>query len=329
MKAWILVVVPPLVAGGPPLPARFDPLPVAGQRGPGPASHLLFDARLGRPVLLVPSRATGRESLWELVDGTWRLVTDSGPPARELGAAAFDLARGRLVLHGGMGLGNREDRRDDTWEWDRTAWRRAADVGPGPRDHHAMVFDEARGRVVMVGGADRNDSLATEVWEWDGERWHRVVPPLPGPGGRAHFALAYDAVRRQVVLFGGMGQGYRVHGDTWAWDGRAWRELSQTGPPRRSHHRMTFDRQAGVVVLFGGLRTGRPAEPLGDTWRWDGTRWTQVDGPGPSPRSGHVMVHDPVTARTLLYGGGAFDGRVSTGFRDTWSWSRGRWLQVE
>jgi hypothetical protein len=98
---------------------------------------------------------------------------------------AYDAARQRVVLFGGYGLA-------DTWEWDGTTWvQRNPVTNPGWRRYHAMAYHEARRRVVLTG-----DFLAGDTWEWDGTDWQQVS----SRGGMG--AMAYDAARQRVVLFG-------------------------------------------------------------------------------------------------------------------------------
>src|SRR5580693_9331040 len=40
------------------------------------------------------------------------------------------------------------------------------------------------------------------------------------------------------------------------------------------------------VLLFAGYGEA----PLSDTWNWDGSSWTQLDGAGPSVRSDQSMI---------------------------------------
>ena len=262
--------------------------------------------------------------LWRRHAAGWTPVpTASAPDARELGGAAWDSRRGRLVLFGGIALDSRGERRGDTWEWDGMAWHRAADGAIGTRDHHALAYDAARGRVVLYGGSANGETLSTTTWEWDGTRWLEVA--RDGPGGRAHSPLVYDHARREVVLFSGIGDGNRYEPDTWTWSGTAWRKRPEVGPPARSHHRMAYHRGAGVVVLFGGLERGNPRRALGDTWLWDGSVWTEVAGPGPAARSGQVMAYDESRRVVVLHGGGSFDGTTVTRFDDTWEFDGRAW----
>jgi hypothetical protein len=98
--------------------------------------------------------------------------------------------------------------------------------------------------------------------------------------------------------------------------------MQDVGPPARSLTAMAFDSVRGRTVLFGGTAT---AGPLGDTWEWDGSDWTQIQDVGPSARSGHAMAFDSDQQRTLLFGGLASGGMIG----DTWQWDGTAWTQVE
>ncbi|MGH7460996.1 MAG: kelch repeat-containing protein [Longimicrobiales bacterium] len=86
-------------------------------------------------------------------------MTDAGPQGRNLPAAAFDSQRSVVVLYGGTGVGS-GTRYGDTWEWDGQRWTEKSVRTPGPRDHHAMAFDEARGNVVICGGLAGPNAIA-------------------------------------------------------------------------------------------------------------------------------------------------------------------------
>ena len=294
---------------------------------PSAANHMVYDAQRRQMILLTCPRQSEREEVWGWDGKQWQFIPSSGPAVRELSAAAYDTRRKRVVLYGGMGLTNREDRRGDTWEWDGKNWQQMTDTTVGTRDHHAMAYDEARGKIVMFGGNKSGDHLETDTWEWDGAKWARVA--TEGPGGRAHFAMVYDSNRKQVVLFGGLGEGYKKHNDTWGWDGKSWRKLSEAGPLRRTHHRMAFDDKAGVIVLFGGLAGGDPKAALDDTWIWDGQQWKEIKTAGPAKRSGHVMEYDAARSKVMLHGGGSWDGKTSTNYDDTWEWNDQQWMQIK
>jgi hypothetical protein len=92
-----------------------------------------------------------------------------------------------------------------------------------------------------------------DTWVWDGTNWVQKFPANSPPGAIGH-AMAYDAARGQVVLFGGWdGSGLN---DTWVWDGSNWVQKFPANPPGRYWHAMAYDAARGQVVLFGGYGYG-------------------------------------------------------------------------
>jgi len=75
--------------------------------------------------------------------------------------------------------------------------------------------------------------------------WTRQFPqnyPVP----RFDFAMAYDSVHRQVVLFGGAYDGFTGIDDTWVWDGSDWTQKdTPIRPPARYGHAMVYDSARG------------------------------------------------------------------------------------
>lgn len=80
-----------------------------------------------------------------------------------------------------------------------------------------MVYDVARGRVVMFGGQYYNaPGLANDTWEWDGVDWTQRFPPARFTiGTRSLVPLAYDRPRGQVVMFSGGRLGQPPLPETW------------------------------------------------------------------------------------------------------------------
>lgn len=268
--------------------------------------------------------------------GSWHLATTAGPGPRTKMAMAYDSARHRAVLFGGVGGSGGVQ--GDTWEWDGTAWTLRATAGPGAREEHAMAYDAARGRVVLFGGWDAGGNLKGDTWEWDGTAW--TLKSNSGPAPRSRHAMAYDSGRGKVILFGGWAAPTDRH-DTWEWDGAVWMLKSNSGPPALEFHGLADDSARGRVVLFddgaGGtwewdgaswtrMSTNGPSRYghamasscgkvtifggvagthpyVGDTWQWDGAVWTQVAATGPAPRVGASMVYDSFNGQLVLYGG--------------------------
>lgn len=240
------------------------------------------------------------------------------PPAYSVGAA-FDSARGHVLVFGGYARGGYSGA---SWSWNGAAWSPLPGEGPSPRNGPAMVYDARRRRVVLVSGDTREHGPFGETWEHDGARWTLVTRDGPPPRGLT--ALAYDAQRGRVVLFGGVTAAGTTLADTWEWDGARWTQAASEGPPARTLHAMAYDARRGRVVLFGGTAAPRPDAPaFGDTWEWDGSQWTPVAGASPGPRDHVAMGYDAARGGVILRGGAAE-------VRDqTWLYRDGRWSRLE
>lgn len=76
----------------------------------------------------------------------------------------------------------------------------------------------------------------------------------------------------------------------------------------------------GSVLLFGGFQSSSPFY-LGDTWRWDGSNWSQLNpSTSPPPRIGADLVGSPFGNLMVLYG-----GVRPSGVGDTWGWDGTDW----
>jgi hypothetical protein len=90
-------------------------------------------------------------------------------------------------------------------------------------------------------------------------------------------------------------------------------------PLARSAHAMVYDEARGVTLLFGGSGSAL----FGDTWTWNGTRWTRVATTGPSPRNVPSLAYDARRQRVVLFGGQSGTMLLA----DTWEWDGTTWTQ--
>ena len=301
---------------------------------------------------------------------TW-VPLSQGPTSR-LGAAMVEYPpMGAVVMFGGRGTFPVHNP-GETWLWTGSwAVASAGPIGceqdpppvtqaPCPRVGHSMAYDAARGMVVMVGGVFDEDGLVkahrmlSETWTWRDLTWTQAAETPTGRSPQSVFgAMAYDATRRKVVLFGGRAedeQGNERDTDaTWVWNGpqAGWHRELVPGPSPRQGASMAYDPVAKRVILFGGVSrnvdTGE-VRLLADTWSWDGQGWAELapTGDKPSPRAFASMATMPATSGS---GGGVvlFGGEVSQvpsddplassmpvgGGNDTWEWSRNIWTKRE
>ena len=148
--------------------------------------------------------------------------------------------------------------------------------------------------------------------------WSNVTSA--GPVARTNAAMAYDAARKQTILFGGRDKNVQVLGDTWAWDGIRWTKLSpRNSPPARAQAGMTYDAARQRIVLFGGAGA---SSGFDDVWEWDGGNWTQRSAQTkPAWRTDMGLAYDAVRKLVILFGG----MQVFNVYNDTWAWNGSSW----
>src|SRR5205823_4135348 len=195
----------------------------------------------------------------------------SSPSPRTGHNAAWDLARGELVVFGGsVGSLPGPLPTDQTWVWNGT-WTLKNPVNrPSARVYANMAYDEARQRVVLFGGSEDTVTGLNDTWVWDGNEWSSRFA-TNRPFARLLHGMAYDAARQETVLFGGFDSGNRFD-DTWVWNGTNWfnRSPVPSPSPRAIRQGMAYDKQRQEVILFGGDFGGGSTN---DTWAWTGTNW--------------------------------------------------------
>lgn len=266
--------------------------PLTSFLGPLRLDSATYDAMRGRVVAMY------RTELYELDGAAWiPRNTASDPTFSGVPALAYVESR-RHTLLAAIDTDSNAISTFRTWSWDGATWTLLATSGPPPRGGYAITYDSARDRVVLfTNRASTTETTPNETWEWDGTSWS-LVAAAGGPIARTGHELAYDAVRRRVVLYGGAGD----QGEVWEYDGTVWSQVTATAaPPLRTRHALAYDPLRQRVVLFGGA----PSGPTGrsDLWDWDGVTWTQrapiVLPPG---RIDPVLAHDITGGLVLACG---------------------------
>ena len=176
---------------------------------------MAFDSARGRTVLFGGnSNSSFLADTWEYDGADWTQRTaPQSPTPRAYTQLVYDPIHRESVLYGGHLINTPSGLLgSDTWSWDGTVWtlRQPAHV-PGPSERHRLTFDEARGRLLGHGFADYVTQQFS--WEWDGDDWHILLQASPGPYQLE--PMAYDRLRRQVVLYGYQFQPNNNFGDTW------------------------------------------------------------------------------------------------------------------
>lgn len=248
----------------------------------------------------------GAGQTWEWDGAAWTHRPGATPTAS---AMAYDNDRGVTVLLD----------RDQTWEYDGAQWTHIVTAASPPsRARAAMVYDRARSRMVLFGGATNTLPHFGDTWEYDGIDW--TLRSQTGPPPRYLHAMAYDEERAVTVLFGGANANQARAPDLWEWDGTSWRQGPRPPLVERFGHTMQYDPARHVVIVSGGYTTY--ASAVSETWEYDGKQWRQRSYSAPTSGGLSTMAYDAGRDRCIVYGGQADS---NTYLSDTWEFDGTGW----
>ena len=209
-------------------------------------------------------------------------------------------------------------RNDDTWFYDFASdeWvEGSSDETPFQRIGHSLVYDSARGRVLLFGG--EGSGTNTETWALDPTlNWRKVEAPFdPNFTPVDNPAVVYHEAADSILLFGGEG----VFGDTnqlilLNLSHLEWESLSPFASPKeRRGHQMVYNSQDQIAFLFGGF-SDFPSLDITRLYSLVNNTWWHSSGLGPDRRFDHSMTYDSINNRVVLFGG----SNESQLFSDTW-----------
>jgi hypothetical protein len=292
----------------------FRERPASAQSGPVASWHeehpfpfqrvhstMAYDEGRGRLVLHGGHFAGADESdeTWEWDGQRWEPRPTPGPGPRANGRLVYDKGLGEIVLVGGDASPHVTPS-DSVWLWDGISWREQATVAPPPPlGRIAATYDDDRGVIVVLTEGPAVWELDTASFTWT----HRLFsggPPTP-----SFFELVYDPVAKRSLTFAALPAGSPAKTGTWAWNGKAWTFLSESGPVGQGQGMLARDpvRQRLVYTCGSTLAAGY----VNKTWEWNGKAWTEVKlpaaSPKPSPRTAAALAWDGTTQRLALFGG--------------------------
>ncbi len=264
------------------------------------------------------SNSTVPSETWEWDGVAWSLIsplTNSPDDNSQHGMCYMSSLKYTIFFGGVAWEGGSHNR---TWVWDGMDWeQKYSENAPSKRNHHNMVYDIARDRVVMFGGK-YGDDIYDDTWEWDGNDWEIIVPATTSPSPRYDHAMAYDTLRQKTVLFGGI-----LENNTWEWDGYDWVivEPATTYPPIGGKYALVYDSNRQRTVMFGMDWNWDSI-----TCEWDGSDWYYtMPSHFPAARSSHDMAYDASNNVTILFGGSDIYGHA---LNDTWSYDGTDWTLI-
>jgi hypothetical protein len=312
-------------------------------------TNVPFSRLAGQAVAYDPVRreviAYGGTSAFNTILGSQTTVLDSEwhdtlftsqPSPRSQAGFETDEATSTIWLFGGLDETS-SGFLTDLWGYRNGQWFPAT-AGPATCSNALSAFDSDRGRLVVT-------CTGSETFEWDGAAWKAFTDLKKKPQIRQFSAMVYDPKLKKTVLFGGYNAD-NFRNDTWTWNGTEWIEVkpgSKERPPNRAQMAMWYDPLQQKIILYGGIGRNNVDERVtrySDMWSFSGTGWTKLsvtDTPG--ARFGPQVAVNPVTGKTLLFGGLRAEpeptdptGKALRQFyaNDTWEWdgTASRWTQI-
>jgi hypothetical protein len=258
------------------------------------------------------------------------LACTQPPPPRHLEEIAFDKSRNRLLLFGGVELGEGKFvEPSNLHEWDGSIWKRTEATGPIGRRGGAWVYDEAEKKTFLIGGAATGkaveDSVLFDVWSWNGTAWQQLPSECPVKEPEA----VYDPVEGRILVYGEVSNKAAINYDgehlfeLWHYKDNNWKKLSTNGPNIIGSRMIAFDsdRKTLVVPVFQN-------EGL-FVWEWSGGEWKKtVCGEScPAYRTRFALGYHPIDKATFLFGGLTADREKQLG--DFWKWNGSKWQEVK
>jgi hypothetical protein len=229
---------------------------------------------------------------------------------------AYDPMHHQVVLFNYLG---------ETWLWSGNRWTAAHPrVSPHGRGDAAMAWDPKLGEVLLFGGWVVPDDLPPrDTWAWNGSSWRQVGDGAVSPPGGAA-GMAYDAIRRQMVLLVVVGRGTTATTETWTWDGARWQRQPQLDGPVGPI--LAFDGRSRTVLSAGERCTASGCNS--ETWSWDGAAWQRLAPQHQPGASAHMtLVRDPVSGQLLLLTIANLPHGVQAP-TETWTWDGRDWTRL-
>lgn len=198
---------------------------------------------------------------------------------------------------------------------------------PVRRAHHALVYDETRGAVLLMGGSSPQEGgqrieVYNDLWVLSDSGWHFL-----GKSGEpmSSFGAAFDSDRRRIVSFGGYtNQSVGVMREL---DGDQWKVLASYPDQPMADPGLVYDSRRKRLVAFGG--SAGPRLTYDKTMEFAGDHWVTVSVPGPPGRQAHAMVYDAARGKVVLFGGMGTgpEGKMPPALGDTWEYDGKSWTR--
>jgi Kelch motif len=194
-------------------------------------SFMVFDAARDQVLLFggtAPGNSVPYSDTWTWDGRTWiPHQSAKGPSGWATRGVVYDENTRRVLLLASVpacSIGNCQ--LWQVWSWNGASWSlQQTSQLPAETGNGVVIGYDAHTREAVLfggqsGGGMTGPTYFSETWTWN-ERWVLRHPTAsPPPQDYSASALAYDPYASELILFD-------PSGNTWAWDGTTWKEVSQ------------------------------------------------------------------------------------------------------
>lgn len=269
------------------------------------------------------------------------------PFSRWQAHSLYNEINNKIILFGGV---RGDSVLNDTWSFDGDAisndngttevfsdkeWERKYLPGPTSKFASTICYASQWNQTLLFGGSDKKEYF-NDIGEWDGKNWIEIFGTnLKKPSGRSQQAACFDSKKGEMLVFGGSKHYQNTQAATekadntlWAWNGKKWKVLSETGPVWREDAKMVYHEKNQKTYLLGGRKydDNRKVHVLNEFWEWDGDKWRLISDSTPMGKRLHSnMVYDTKRNRIVLFGGVDIEKGFSN---DIWEWDGDEWRKI-
>ncbi|HEV2165928.1 MAG TPA: hypothetical protein VGS23_02950 [Thermoplasmata archaeon] len=269
---------------------------------------------------------------WAFSAGNWTPIPTGVTPPNPSGWSEFtyDPAESGAVLFGPCIEGCDSPGETQIWTFRSGEWyNMTADLPTSLElDSSLAVATDGSGLVALGGETRYSSGDLTAVWTLGRTGWTNVAEPRQAPS--SSIEMVDDPALGEIVALADVTGGFYGPGqfEEWAFSSGQWSLVSRTLPMApRSGEGLTYDAAGGFVLLFGGVYYDSSTD-LGDTWIYEGARWTQVvQPPGaawPMPQFGSLLDYDASDGYAVLADGSG-PGVPSN---ESWAFRGGSWAEL-
>ena len=234
--------------------------------------------------------AADRVAKWDGTDWSVPGGSSGGMDGSIKAFEVFDAGAGSVLYAGGSFVTADGITVDHVAGWDGSGWAAlGGSSGFGTNDDvfALAVFDDGTGPALYVGGGftEAGGQQANRIAKWDGAEWSTLgESPNDGLNGNVYALAFYDDGSGPALFVGGSFEtaGGMTVGKIAKWNGTEWSALVGTlGSGTNDYVRSltVYDDGSGEELYVGGRFEIAGGVTVNRIARWDGERWSSLDGP--------------------------------------------------